>query len=175
MRTVQLDEDVYEHLRANIEEIGESASDILRRLLQLRHPASAAGAEPAGVGSGSSDGTTAALEPLRTFLQSERLRYLGNTTDRYLALLAFAHDQHPEGFSKVLGVSGRKRLYFAGTCAEIENSGNSTYPQQIPGTEYWAMTNTDTKQKRDILGQVLQLLGFRRDAIAAACRALDAE
>lgn len=91
--------------------------------------------------------------------------------NRMLEILSVAHRLKPTLFDKVLSIRGRNRRYFAKTEAEIANSGNSTQPRNIPGTGYWVMTNSPTSQKREMLGQVLRLLGFSphaiRDAVAA--------
>jgi negative modulator of initiation of replication len=173
MRAVDLDEDVYGHLLKHTEFIGESASSILRRLLDLPAADRKSDSGFASSGNGVHAGEDTSSDPLLQYLQSDRFRFLGNATDRYLALLSFAHERDAQSFAKVLDVSGRKRKYFARNRADIANSGKSTHPQQIPGSPYWAMTNADNQQKRQILKQALRRLGYGTSAVSAACRSLE--
>ena len=59
-------------------------------------------------------------------------------------------------------------MYFARSREEIEKSGNSTQPRSIPGTPFWAMTNSPTPQKREMLKDALRLLGYSQAAISSA-------
>lgn len=68
-------------------------------------------------------------------------------------------------YERVLKVRGRNRLYFGRSRTEIAETGKSLHPQQIPGTEYWAMTNADTAQKQDIMGEAMKVLGYPADVI----------
>lgn len=123
---------------------------------------------------GGSNGANGA-EPtsaLSAFLGSSKFRLARNATDRFLAILAFVHAQDPSAFEKVVGVGGSKRRYFGTTREEIARSGKSTHPQRIPDSEYWAMTNADTYQKRTILRQVLRLLSYSEGDVVAATTAL---
>jgi negative modulator of initiation of replication len=98
-----------------------------------------------------------------------------NTTERYLAILGFAYREKQDKFAKVLNVSGRRRKYFAASHEEIDKSGTSTHPHAVPGSDkkYWAMTNADTTQKRDMLSKALQVLEYDPTEIEVAARAID--
>ncbi len=169
MRTVELDDDLYKYLLENAEVIGESASSIVRRLLELPLPRTITN----GTNEVAPPTSDAALDPLAAFVSSDRFRYLDNATARYLAILSFIHEQAPDAFDRVLEIKGRQRKYFGRTVAEVADSGESTHPQLIPGSSYWAMTNADTQQKHAILEKVLRRLGYSRAAIAAAGRSLE--
>ena len=95
-----------------------------------------------------------------------------NTTERYLAILGFAFKEKQTEFAKVLEVSGRRRKYFAGSRKEIEASGTSTHPHPIPGSHYWAMTNADTIQKREMLSKALHVLEYSSEEIQAVTAAI---
>ncbi len=90
-----------------------------------------------------------------------------------LRLLRAAHEQKKGEFAKVLGVQGRNRAYFARSEQEILSSGRSTQPKQIPGSGYWVMTNSPTPQKREMVREVLQLLGFSSEACNAGAAAIE--
>lgn len=162
MQTIEVEDDVYQFLLSRTVHIGESASSILRRELKLN-----------GHSEGEADITRAAGSDheLSSLLSRPEFRY-GYATDRYLAILGEACRQQPEEFEKILAIRGRGRLYFARSESEIVASGKSTQPRQIPGTSYWAMTNSPTTQKQVTLRQVLELLGFSEEACRAATMAL---
>jgi len=97
-----------------------------------------------------------------------------NTTDRYLAILGFAFKDKRDKFARVLEVSGRRRKYFADSREAIEESGTSTHPHPVPGSQkkYWAMTNTATPMKREMLSKALKVLEYSLAEVEAACRAI---
>ena len=159
MRTIEIDEDIYTHLASKTMHIGESASSILRRELKLNGQAL------------NKDIPATATHELAVFLSGPRMRF-GNTTDKFLAVLSEVHREKPKEFEKLLLIRGRDRVYFARTKEEITHSGRSTQPLQIPGTQYWAMTNSPTPQKKKMLRQALQLLGYSEAAGAEAVRAI---
>lgn len=92
--------------------------------------------------------------------------------DKMLYILGAAYRLKPDTFEKVLLLQGRGRRYFAKSAMEIRNSGKSTQPRNIPGTEYWVMTNSPTPQKRDLTEKVLRLLGFSQNAVKDAVAAI---
>jgi negative modulator of initiation of replication len=178
MKTVYLDDDVYQHLLHNAEEIGESASSILRRLLHLdsgltSEIPSTSPPNESRVGNGSSTGAghDHVSHALTAFLASGDMLSARSALDRFLRILGFLHAQHPEDFGKVLQIRGRHRIYFGRNREDVDRSGSSVFPQQIPGSKYWVMTNSPTRQKREILTKVLKVLGYapevaRRTAVA---------
>lgn len=164
MRTISIDEDVYQHLVRNTAEIGESASDILRRLLGV------GGTSPTATGPGAS--TVAAGHEFSEAMADPRFLRQGAAVDKFLFILATAYAQKRDQFEKVLAIQGRGRRYFATNEAEIAVSGQSTQPRPIPGSPYWVMTNSPTPQKREMLRDVLTLLGYSEAAIGAAVSAI---
>ena len=169
MPLLELDDDVYQHLLRHSVKIGEDGSSILRRLLDLPQP----GARDSDVPVvpppvAKSDG----VADLEAFITDSRFAASRNVTSRYLSLLSFLAKKHGNDFEKVLKVRGRRRIYFGRSQEEIARSGKSLHPQRVPGTEYWAMTNADTAQKRDIIAEVLTVLEYPRDAIHSARRAI---
>lgn len=159
-KMIEVDDDIYALLCANIETFGESESTVLRRLLNLPR----GGRDKPGVG------RKPELEP---FWESADFGACSTTTERYLCLLGFLYSQYEKDFDRVLKIAGRERRYFGRSESEIEESGMSTHPRQIPGTKLWAMTNSDTAQKKQIMGRVLEVLQVPRhnaDGILKAIR-----
>jgi negative modulator of initiation of replication len=159
MKTINVDEEVYLHIAQNTREIGESASDILRRLLGLEGVNGASPASP--VKGQDAHELSAALRDPKFLMQTAAV-------DKLLYFLTIAYSQKKSEFERVLEIQGRGRRYFARTREEIEKSGNSTQPRNVPGTPYWVMTNSPTPQKQQMLRDALRLLGYSQAAVEAA-------
>ncbi len=165
MPIVDIELDVYDFLRKSVRDFRETESVVLRRLLNLPTPQARKPGSPSPPGSPPNrPGGT----PFAQFVADLRSKYHRSATDKFLAILRFAYEQDPPGFERVLQVGGRKRKYFARSRQEIERSGTSTHPRQIPGSDYWVMTNADTRQKGDMLREALKLLGYSDDDIRTA-------
>jgi negative modulator of initiation of replication len=163
---VELDPDVYGALLRRTQWIGEDASSILRRELNLP-------AVSAAVNGAAAESARGRDEELDAFLRGPLFLRAANVTERYLGLLGWIARRDPEHFEQdVLVMRGRKRRYFGRTREEIERSGNSTHPHPIPGTAWWAMTNADTAWKRDRIHDVMQVLGYAPAAVDAAANAV---
>jgi len=175
MKTIQIEEDLYQYIAANTQEIGESASAILRRLLleqQSQHPVTPVVLKPL---SKDNDGHTE-LQPIQDS-EEENLSVTASTTvfnilnkeevatqkgavGRFLFILAALHRSHPGDFNKVLEVKGRERNYFATSAKELEASGSSIKPKQIPDSEFWVVTNNNTPRKKLIITEAAAALGY---------------
>lgn len=181
MKTIEIDDDLYLHIARHTMEIGESASNILRRLLGISaSPMSdapnqqpAASLKAATVSASIAKPLTASNgHELSAALGHPEFQRMGAAVDRMLYLLAKAHDQKRSEFEKVLVIQGRERRYFAKSEKEIEDSGTSTQPRKIPGTDYWVMTNSPTPQKQDMLRDALGVLGYSPNAIRESVAAI---
>lgn len=167
MRTIQVDEDVYEHICRNTSEVGEGASSILRRLLGLvKHTDLRSGTS--SLQSGASATTPAParsnleqLSPRLVDLQSRLLRLqTKQVLDRYLVILEWLYDQNPPAFEYVRNIRGAMRVYFSKDREEIEKSGQSTFPRRIGKSPWYVLTNTSTLHKRTDLTAILRGLQY---------------
>jgi negative modulator of initiation of replication len=165
MPVVEIEPDVYAFLRGKVRDFNETVSAVLRRELSLPKPDTA---PPTAV---ETSLPIDAPTPLAEFIAGLKRQYRRTATAKFLAVLGFIHERDPKAFEKVLQFDGRSRKYFARSRQEITSSGTSTHPKQIPGSDYWVMTNADTGQKRDMLRQVLKTLGYAGDDIRAAADA----
>lgn len=161
MKTVELDDDVYQHIAAHTKEIGESATSILRRLLNI----------PMGKQGGKAT-TNGTPHELAVLLADPM--FSGSTTAvaRMLRIFKETHSQRKQEFERVLAIQGRNRAYFAKSEKEILKSGRSTQPREIDGTGYWVMTNSPTHQKQQMVREVLTALGYSDGAVRAATAAI---
>lgn len=157
MKTIEIDDDIYTYIAQNTKQIGETASEILRRLLNISHQTST-----------NAQDDKIPQHELESILEHPRLRSQGSAVNKLLFILGEIYRAKPDEFEAVLEIKGRDRLYFAKTRQEIEDSGSSTQPKQIPGSPYWIMTNTPTRQKHQILQNVLSILCYSQEAMRAA-------
>lgn len=110
MITIALDDDLYFYIASQTRHIGESASDILRRLLeQLAHEREPV-AEPVAVVQPSAVATQQGLQAL---LDSSELQKEEKFISRFMQVLSTFYRDDPVGFTQATEIKGRKRVYFS--------------------------------------------------------------
>ncbi len=162
MRTIEIEDDVYEYLLQNTTQIGESASKILRRLLDIS-------------GNVPYPDDKIPDTDLSECLSDPNFITKRTVVDKFLFILSYAQKRDPEQFKKIpAAIFGRRggRKYFALNSKDLEDSGNSVNPQQIPDSPYWVITTTDTPKKRRMLQETLKFLGYGDNAVKQAVAAL---
>jgi len=163
MKTIQISDDVYEHLLKNVSSIGEDASSILRRLLKIRPTHDVRSATDLQDSHGDiqvdADGASSNAK-VNELLNDPFLHLERDAVRRFLYILGWLARTHGADFAAVTEISGRKRLYFSKTSETLEQSGVNVHPQQIPDTEYWVVTNNDTPKKKRMLEDVLTVLHY---------------
>ena len=186
MKIIEVDEELYQYIAGNTQSIGESASDILRRLLNLS-PRNAYFSLPE---SQSTTVTTTSNEPiqmaeqppvfeeeinkpvlkkqsdevmqktisrLEALLNSEEFKQENKAVIRFLNILTILYRTNPEGFALATeSLQGRTRVYFARDEGTLLMAGNHTKPKQIPDTPYWVITNTNSGRKMLMLEGAMQ-------------------
>jgi len=158
VKTILIEDDLYAFLVSHTQEIGESASSILRRLLGLKP------------GSYGGQASREELVKIFDFLQHwEQFRHL-NHAKKFLHILSWAYRKHPADFEKILSVEGNRRKYFALDEKTLLESGRSTNPRPIPDSPYWVITNNSTAKKGEILSEVFRILGYEDEQIHALVR-----
>jgi len=158
MKTIEVEDEVYRYIAAQTKEIGEPATSILRRLLNV----------PVGVPVSKPMPTIQAHE-LALLLAQPIFSSATTAVARMLRIFKEAHAQKKQDFEKVvLNIQGRNRAYFAKSEHEILKSGKSTQPRQIEGTGFWVMTNSPTQQKQQMVREVLEGLDYSQTAVNAA-------
>lgn len=176
MKIIEIDEELYQYLAANTKSIGESASDILRRLLKL---SSAKPAVKNKLAVDSTEKSTHLQQPqqaeliekselisaqsrkkqskeaiqrvvgrVNSVVQSEDFQQENKGVVRFLMILTALYRSNPESFAQAAeSLQGRTRIYFARDEATLLQAGNHTKPKQIPETPYWVITNTNSQRK----------------------------
>ncbi len=163
MQTIEVEDDVYGFLLRNTNRFGESPSDVIKRLLRFRDSRESQSTTTGKVVTvqATQSGTKGSnADSVATFLNSPGFLVHGNAVGRFLSVLSWIHKQSPEKFEKVLLLNGRKRRYFAKSADELEASGNSVMPKRIPETPYWVFTNSPTQLKKQVVADVMRVLGY---------------
>ncbi|RVT47300.1 replication initiation negative regulator SeqA [Rheinheimera sediminis] len=178
MKTIEIDDDLYQFIASQTQQIGESASDILRRLLIVRLteaqepsvPATKAAAKPEiqavvepSPQPPAKKVTTAAVEKNASvfdFISPQDLSAEQSVVGRFLFILSALSRAHRSDFAQVLEIKGRNRLYFGQSEASLLGAGSSTNPKPIPNTDFWVITNSNTTRKKMMLTEVASKLGY---------------
>ena len=186
MKIIEVDEELYQYIVGNTQSIGESASDILRRLLNLS-PRNAYFSLPESqptIATASSNEQPQITEQqpvfeeeinkpvlkkqsdevmqktisrLEALLNSEEFKQENKAVIRFLNILTILYRTNPEGFALATeSLQGRTRVYFARDEGTLLMAGNHTKPKQIPDTPYWVITNTNSGRKMLMLEGAMQ-------------------
>ncbi|WP_221077101.1 replication initiation negative regulator SeqA [Agarivorans aestuarii] len=189
MKTIEIEEDLYLYIASQTKHIGESASDILRRLLEVdgqELPEEQAvivvenkdedNIEQELVVEAAHTATVAEADvsdsdPLDYFNFAE-ITEAGSSTKRFLSLLSGLYAISGEQFAKACVLKGSKREYFSQDKDLLLASGKTSKPQAIPNSPYWVITNTNTARKRHILQHVASEMGLQEFQIERLCEAV---
>ncbi len=158
MKTIEVDEELYRYIAGNTRHIGESASDILRRLLNLEH-------QTEGSARAAATPAVAQGEGVRHMLESGALAAQDSAIERFMTILSVLYRDNPAAFAQASDIKGRKRIYFADSEAALLAAGNTTKPRAIEGSPYWVITNTNTGRKRNIVAQLMAAMGYAHGLI----------
>jgi negative modulator of initiation of replication len=94
------------------------------------------------------------------YINKEELAMQRGAVGRFLLILAALYRGNAQQFFVVNEISGRDRLYFANSEQELDASGSSTKPRQIPESPFWVITNSNTTRKKMMLTKVATALGY---------------
>ncbi|QET77921.1 replication initiation negative regulator SeqA [Aeromonas veronii] len=169
MKTIELDDDLYFYIASQTRHIGESASDILRRLLEQPAHQRVPVAEPVAVAQPS---TVATQQGLQALLDSGELQKEDKSINRFMLVLSTLYRDNPEGFTQATEIKGRKRVYFSQDPEALRASGSTTKPKPVPETPFWVITNTNTSRKQNMVAQLMASMGYGEEVIAQVCGAI---
>jgi len=179
MKTIEVDEELYRYIASHTQHIGESASDILRRMLKFTagQTAPASPAQPASkdaakeapsapVGSRPQDRVRA----MRELLLSDEYAEQKRAVNRFMLVLSTLYRLDTAAFAEATAsLQGRTRVYFAEDSRTLLKSGNQTKPKQVPGTPWWVITNTNTGRKCSMIEHIMQSMQFPAELIEKVC------
>lgn len=170
MRTIEIDDDVYFYLLGRTTDGQVTFSDLMRRAFGLDGGSGERHGARREAGAALREGAPAS--EVQRWVKSPR--FLAETTSlgRFMCLLSFLYEKHSEEFESVLGLTGRKRRYFARSREELEENGTSVFPKQVAGSPYWVVTNLETAKKRQLVESILRMLGYGGADIRIASSAI---
>lgn len=168
MKTIEIDDDLYQFIAGQTQRIGESASDILRRLVPGAPVKAAVKTVPVKAAVSTAPVAAAVVEPagktkagnIFDLVTPQDLQTEQNIVGRFLYLLSVLARVHKKDFAKVLEIKGRNRLYFGTSAEALNEAGSSTNPKQIPNTNFWVITNSNTTRKKMMLTETAIKLGY---------------
>ncbi|HAB73522.1 MULTISPECIES: replication initiation negative regulator SeqA [Pantoea] len=180
MKTIEVDEDLYRYIASHTQHIGESASDILRRMLKFNAGQSApAAAAPLAAG----DAAQKAIQParaenrpqdrvraVRELLLSDEYAEQKKAVNRFMMVLSTLYRLDPSAFAEATAsLQGRTRVYFAGDEQTLLQNGTHTKPKHVPGTPYWVITNTNTGRKCSMVEHIMVSMQFPQELAEKVC------
>ncbi|MCW7763603.1 replication initiation negative regulator SeqA [Photorhabdus luminescens] len=171
MKTIEVDEDLYRYIASHTQHIGESASDILRRMLKFNAEQPVQNAQPISAAEKAPVARQRDfVRVIRELLLSDDYSDKKKSVERFMLILSTLYSLNSESFSRTTdAMHGRTRVYFAGDEQTLLASGKQTKPRHIPGTPFWVITNTNTDRKRSMVEQIMQDMKFTANFIDKVC------
>ncbi|MCL1048244.1 replication initiation negative regulator SeqA [Shewanella abyssi] len=180
MKYIEVDEELYRHIASKTEQIGESASDILRRILGLRvdavtqaqpetisHPSLESDDNAVKVIKQTSAVKTSTVTDFAELIDADQLATQKGAVGRFLFILDTVYQTSKSQFEQVLQIQGRDRLYFATSKDALLKASKSANPKEIGNSGFWVTTNNNTAKKRTILSEVLTQFGTDDEQVVA--------
>ncbi|QLB16412.1 Negative modulator of initiation of replication [Mannheimia varigena] len=172
MKRIEIDDELYQYIASRTQSIGETASDILRRLLrlpqspqpfvlvqehminELKELVKTPSRTTSKKDDFNAEKTVAKLEDI---LNSEHFMNENKNVVRFIMLLAALYRSNPIAFAKATEkVRGNERIYFSQSEEEILATGSGVKAKQIPDSPFWVITNNNTARKGLILKGVME-------------------
>ena len=164
--TITIDRELYEYLRVHAS-LGESGCSVVKRLLGVGQKANTS--TPLKVPPKSSaEMLTPREQVLVNFLKGPVFKSQKSAVMKFLAVLGFLYAENKDAFPAAEQIRGRSRKYFSTNYNELEQSGKSVFPKQIPNSNYWVVTNSDSESKRGLLLDVMKVLNYGLGGVVAA-------
>ncbi|WP_372881873.1 replication initiation regulator SeqA [Psychromonas sp.] len=190
MKNIEIEDDLYKYILANIEAFGETPSQILRRLLSLpdtseSKPVSTAPAEkvesPSRKITTAESGTTAEQSSadislpaslshgVQALFESEVFQTETIITNKFMMMLTTMYHENKNAFvAAAEKTKGRTRDYLGQNLKALLAIDNeeelalfkASKPRDIPYTPFWVITNANTGRKRIIITQMMASMGY---------------
>lgn len=175
MKTIEVDEDLYRYIARHTQHIGESASDILRRMLKFDGQAKGAEntppqPEPQANAKAVAPTPRDRVRAMRELLLSDHYNEQRKAVDRFMLALATLYSLSPDEFTEAAQtLHGRTRTYFAANEHTLLQNGSHTKPKQVPQTPCWVITNTNTGRKRGMVEHIMLAMQFPVELTDKVC------
>ncbi|ADU68418.1 replication initiation negative regulator SeqA [Pantoea sp. At-9b] len=177
MKTIEVDEELYRYIASHTQHIGESASEILRRMLKFTAGQSAP-ATPAVAQASAKEAQPVAAQArpqdrvraVRELLLSDEYAEQKKAVNRFMLVLSTLYRLDPAAFADATAsLQGRTRVYFAGDEHTLLQNGTHTKPKHVPGTPYWVITNTNTGRKCSMVEHIMLAMQFPQELTEKVC------
>ncbi|MDE1188384.1 MAG: replication initiation negative regulator SeqA [Pantoea sp.] len=177
MKTIEVDEELYRYIASHTQHIGESASEILRRMLKFTAGQSAP-ATPVVAQAVAKESQPVRSEPrpqdrvraVRELLLSDEYAEQKKAVNRFMLVLSTLYRLDPAAFAEATAsLQGRTRVYFAGDEHTLLQNGTHTKPKHVPGTPYWVITNTNTGRKCSMVEHIMLAMQFPPELTEKVC------
>ncbi|MBU5640228.1 replication initiation negative regulator SeqA [Citrobacter sp. S46_ASV_140] len=177
MKTIEVDDELYSYIASHTKHIGESASDILRRMLkfsaasqpvtpvvkEVRAVQAVVEAKPVNL-------VKDKVRAMRELLLSDEYAEQKKAVNRFMLVLSTLYSLDQNAFAEATeSLHGRTRVYFAADEQTLLKNGNQTKPKHVPGTPYWVITNTNTGRKCSMVEHIMQSMQFPAELIEKVC------
>ena len=180
MKTIEVDDDLYRYIASHTHHIGESASDILRRMLNISvKNAESNGHEaylslPVSMAGKAENITESQAEArnrsIRALLISDDYAQQKKAVQRFIMILAQLYQIDPPAFARTAeSLQGRTRLYFSSDKQSLLQHGVHTKPKQITNTPYWVITNTNSARKCSMIEHIMLSMNFPQELSDKVC------
>ncbi|ATF08985.1 replication initiation negative regulator SeqA [Candidatus Enterovibrio altilux] len=169
MKTIEVDEELYRYIASQTQHIGESASDILRRLLMVplveQSVVTMLNTVPnlKYIKDTGKSNTIKQIKEIHSLLISDEFISEDNAIGRFMLVLSTLYRIDGQSFSVATALKGRTRVYFADNEQILLKSGKTTKPKHIPSTPFWVITNTNTSRKRQMIEKLMTRMGFTNE------------
>ena len=177
MKTIEVDDELYRYIASHTKHIGESASDILRRMLKF-----SAASQPVTpvvkevravqpvVEAKPVNPVKDKVRAMRELLLSDEYAEQKKAVNRFMLVLSTLYSLDQNAFAEATdSLHGRTRVYFAADEQTLLKNGNQTKPKHVPGTPYWVITNTNTGRKCSMVEHIMQSMQFPAELIEKVC------
>lgn len=182
MKNIEIDDDLYDYIASQTQSIGETASDILRRLLRfpesehavfvqeemLKELKSLVKEEPKTAEEIEALNQDLAFlrDHLTSLLDSSEFVDEKKAVKRFLMILTALYFSAPKRFTKgTEHIQGSERIYFAKDEATILSTGSGVRAKKIPESPFWVITNNNTARKGLILAKIMTAMKVPEDLV----------
>jgi len=180
MKTIEVDDELYSYIAGHTKHIGESASDILRRMLKFTASSQPVATLPAVVKETPVTPKVEEVKPtnpaknkvraVRELLLSDEYADQKKAVNRFMLVLSTLYSLDNKAFAESTeSLHGRTRVYFASDEQTLLQNGTHTKPKQVPDTPYWVITNTNTGRKCGMVEHIMQSMQFPVELIEKVC------
>jgi len=178
MKTIEVEDNLYTYIPSHTKHIGESASEILRRMLKFS--AASQPVTPVTKEVRTAQPVVAEAKPvnlvkdkvraMRELLLSDEYAEQKKAVNRFMLVLTTLYTLDQHAFAEATeSLHGRTRVYFAADEQTLLKNGNQTKPKHVPGTPYWVITNTNTGRKCSMIEHIMQSMQFPAELIEKVC------